>query len=173
VRCLCPTDQLLFSCALSPPRFATPIFIRLHAVAVLLHSSRHHWYVTCAHRSHLSFNSSQPNTHGSMELQQRRRQTIILSDYSLRAVEVAAVRDKQVCLTLVVFRWPKFIFSVQALYVAPPRESLSEKAKRIKNPTWWIRCVLFIICVSPPDTASPDTIPLPNTVSSNTEGPIQ
>ncbi|KAJ8583333.1 WD40 repeat-like protein [Rhizopogon salebrosus TDB-379] len=76
---------------------------------------------------------------------QRRTQIDALPDHSLRAVEVAAVRDKQ------------------ALYVAPPRESLSEKAKRIKNPTWWIRCVLFIICVSPPNTASPDTTPPPNT----------
>jgi hypothetical protein len=58
---------------------------------------------TCAHRSHfLAFNFSQPNTHGSTELQQRRRQISILSDHSLR-VEVAAVRDKQICLTLVFF----------------------------------------------------------------------
>ncbi|OJA14730.1 hypothetical protein AZE42_12705 [Rhizopogon vesiculosus] len=51
---------------------------------------------------------------------------------SPHVIEVAPVRDKQ------------------ALYVAPRQERLSDRVKRIKNPTWWARCVLFICCVSVP-----------------------
>jgi len=36
---------------------------------------------------------------------------------------------------------------VQALYVAPRQERVSDKAKRIKNPTRWKRCILFICCL--------------------------
>jgi len=44
------------------------------------------------------------------------------------------------------------MISVQALYVARRPERPSDIAKRIKNPTWWTRCILFICCVSiPPD----------------------
>jgi len=44
------------------------------------------------------------------------------------------------------------MISVQALYVARRQERVSDMAKRIKNPTWWDRCILFICCVSiPPD----------------------
>jgi hypothetical protein len=44
------------------------------------------------------------------------------------------------------------MISVQALYVAPRPERASDIAKRIKNPTWWTRCILLICCVSiPPD----------------------
>ena len=44
------------------------------------------------------------------------------------------------------------MISFQALYVARRRERPSDMAKRIKNPTWWNRCILFICCVSiPPD----------------------
>ena len=70
-----------------------------------------------------------------------------------RAVEVAPVRDKQVCL-LPFLRSLKFDDSVQALYVAPRQEPVSERVKRIKNPTRWTRFVLFICCVSVP---GPDT----------------
>jgi len=38
---------------------------------------------------------------------------------------------------------------VKALYVSPPRETASDKAKRIKNPTRGVRIVLFLCCVSP------------------------
>jgi hypothetical protein len=48
----------------------------------------------------------------------------------------------------------KFDDSVQALYVAPRQEPVSERVKRIKNPTRWTRFVLFICCVSVP---GPDT----------------
>jgi hypothetical protein len=41
---------------------------------------------------------------------------------------------------------------VQALYVARRPERTSEQATRIKNPTWWTRCILFICCVSTQST---------------------
>jgi len=40
------------------------------------------------------------------------------------------------------------MISVQALYVAPRPERINDRAKRIKNPTRWTRCILFICCVS-------------------------
>jgi len=46
------------------------------------------------------------------------------------------------------------IIAVETLYVAPRPERVSDKAKRIKNPTWWKRCILFICCVSIPQDAS-------------------
>jgi len=46
------------------------------------------------------------------------------------------------------------IIPVQALYVAPRRERASDIAKRIKNPTWWTHCILFICCVSITQDAS-------------------
>lgn len=39
---------------------------------------------------------------------------------------------------------------VQTLFVAGRPERISDMVKRIKNPTWWTRCVLFICCVSIP-----------------------
>jgi len=50
--------------------------------------------------------------------------------------------------------WQSLMIPVQALYVAPRRERASDMAKRIKNPTWWTRCILFICCVSIPQDAS-------------------
>ena len=45
------------------------------------------------------------------------------------------------------------MISVQTLFVAPRPKRASSIAKRIKNPTRWTRCILFICCVSiPPDT---------------------
>jgi hypothetical protein len=46
------------------------------------------------------------------------------------------------------------MISVQALYVAPRPKSTSDMAKRIKNPTWWTRCILFICCVYIPQNAN-------------------
>jgi hypothetical protein len=46
------------------------------------------------------------------------------------------------------------MISVQALYVAPRPERASDMAKRIKNPTWCTRCILFICCVSIPEDAN-------------------
>jgi len=44
------------------------------------------------------------------------------------------------------------MISVQTLFVAPRPKRTSSIAKRIKNPTRWTRCILFICCVSiPPD----------------------
>ncbi|OJA11537.1 hypothetical protein AZE42_09866 [Rhizopogon vesiculosus] len=77
----------------------------------------------------------QLTTGESRELQQSQRQHMT-SHPGPHAVEVAPLRDKQ------------------ALYVAPRQEPISERVKRITNPTWWTRCVLFICCVSVP---SPDT----------------
>ncbi|KAG2120269.1 WD40-repeat-containing domain protein [Suillus clintonianus] len=74
---------------------------------------------------------SPPNTNEATELQQWSRQ-ITSFHCSPRVVEVVAQRDKQ------------------ALYVSPPpQETASDKAKRIKNPTRWVRVVLFLCCVSP------------------------
>ncbi|OJA21073.1 hypothetical protein AZE42_09130 [Rhizopogon vesiculosus] len=69
----------------------------------------------------------------SRELQKSKRQHMTSHPGSH---EIAPVRDKQ------------------ALYVAPWQEPVSDRVKRITNPTWWTRCVLFICCVSVP---SPDT----------------
>jgi D-alanyl-lipoteichoic acid acyltransferase DltB (MBOAT superfamily) len=38
---------------------------------------------------------------------------------------------------------------LQALYTARRPETASEMAKRIKNPKWWVRVVLFLCCASP------------------------
>lgn len=46
---------------------------------------------------------SQPNTEESTELQQRPRQ-MMPSNHDPRVVEVAAIRDRQVCLTVFFFR---------------------------------------------------------------------
>ncbi|OJA19455.1 hypothetical protein AZE42_05669 [Rhizopogon vesiculosus] len=81
------------------------------------------------------FHRPQPVIGGSMELQRPERRGIS-SRHLPRDVEIAPVRDKQ------------------ALYVAPRQETVNERVKRITNPTWWTRCVLFICCVSVP---SPDT----------------
>ena len=78
-----------------------------------------------------------------MELQQSRP----------HPVEVATVRDKQVFLGFFVY-CQGLMISVQALYVARRRERPSDMAKRIKNPTWWNRCILFICCVSIPQDAN-------------------
>ncbi|KAG1739339.1 WD40-repeat-containing domain protein [Suillus lakei] len=71
-----------------------------------------------------------PNTDEATEFRQWPRHTTS-SRCGPRVVEVVAQRDKQ------------------ALYVSPPRETASDKAKRIKNPQPWVRVVLFLCCVSP------------------------
>ncbi|OJA10477.1 hypothetical protein AZE42_09336, partial [Rhizopogon vesiculosus] len=81
------------------------------------------------------FHRPQPTNGESRELQQSKRQHETFH-HSPHAVGVAPVRDRQ------------------ALFVAPRQEPVSDQVKRIKNPTWWTRCVLFICCVSVP---SPDT----------------
>jgi len=68
-------------------------------------------------------------------------------------VEVAAVRDKQVLSCLFLY-FQRSMVSFQALFVAPRPKRVSSIVKRIKNPTWWTRCVLFICCVSIPHDAS-------------------
>jgi hypothetical protein len=60
---------------------------------------------------------------------------------------VPALDDKKVRLAEDVLLVSQFL--LQALYVARRPETASEKAKRIKNPKWWVRVVLFICCVSP------------------------
>ncbi|KAG2745891.1 hypothetical protein P692DRAFT_201807489 [Suillus brevipes Sb2] len=84
------------------------------------------------------FHRSQPNADESTELQQRpgpstspRRIPPI--------VEVPCIDDKK------------------ALYTTRPLETASEMAKRIKNPKWWVRVVLFICCVSPGTNDGPGT----------------
>ncbi|OAX32734.1 hypothetical protein K503DRAFT_776352 [Rhizopogon vinicolor AM-OR11-026] len=81
------------------------------------------------------FHRPQPTIGESSELQQTQRQHMT-SHPDPPAVEVAPVRDRQ------------------ALHVAPRQEPVSERVKRIKDPTWWTRCVLFICCAS---VSSPDT----------------
>ncbi|OAX32811.1 hypothetical protein K503DRAFT_804916, partial [Rhizopogon vinicolor AM-OR11-026] len=81
------------------------------------------------------FHRPQPTIDESRELQQSNRKHMT-SHPGPHAIEVAPVRDRQ------------------ALYVAPRQEPVGDQVKRIKNPTWWTRCVLFICCVSVP---SPDT----------------
>ncbi|OAX36722.1 hypothetical protein K503DRAFT_280878 [Rhizopogon vinicolor AM-OR11-026] len=81
---------------------------------------------------------SQATTDQSTELQQRQRQSIT-SHHSPQIVEVAAVRDKE------------------ALFVARRPERVRDMVKRIKNPTRWTRIILFICCVSLPDTNDPQS----------------
>jgi len=91
------------------------------------------------------FHPSQPTTGQSMELQ-RPQKPIISSHPGPRVVEVATVRDKEVRLFLSITETP--ITSAQALFVARRPDQMSDKVKRIKNPTWWTRCILFFCCVS-------------------------
>ncbi|KAG1743080.1 hypothetical protein EDB19DRAFT_584597 [Suillus lakei] len=74
--------------------------------------------------------SSSDTNHEEIELPQRPRQTTS-SRCSPHVVEVAAMRDKQ------------------TLYVARPAERPIDRVKRIKNPNWRVRVVLFICCVTP------------------------
>ncbi|KAG2341135.1 WD40 repeat-like protein [Suillus weaverae] len=76
------------------------------------------------------FHRSQPNAGDSVELQQRPEPSAF-SRRSPPVVEVPALDDKK------------------ALYTARRPERASDKAKRIKNPKWWARVVLFLCCVSP------------------------
>ncbi|KAG0694555.1 WD40-repeat-containing domain protein [Suillus ampliporus] len=76
------------------------------------------------------FRRSKSNAAEATELQQHPRRGTS-SHHSPGIVDVAAIRDKQ------------------ALYVARRPETASDKAKRIKNPKWWVRVVLFLCCVSP------------------------
>ncbi|OJA21076.1 hypothetical protein AZE42_09133 [Rhizopogon vesiculosus] len=75
------------------------------------------------------FHPPRPTTGESMELQQPQKRSIS-SHPGPCAVEVATVRDKE------------------ALFVARRPEQMSDKVKRIKNTTWWTRCILFLCCVS-------------------------
>ncbi|KAG1871376.1 WD40-repeat-containing domain protein [Suillus subalutaceus] len=74
------------------------------------------------------FHPSLPDTDELIELQQRPRPSTS-SIRSPHVVEVAAQQDNQV------------------LHVARRPERASDKAKRIKNSTWWNRFVLFLCCV--------------------------
>jgi hypothetical protein len=76
------------------------------------------------------FRRSQPNADESIESQQHSGPSNS-SRRSPPVVEVPALDDKK------------------ALYTARPQERVIDKAKRIKNPKWWVRVVLFICCVSP------------------------
>ncbi|KAJ8587074.1 WD40 repeat-like protein [Rhizopogon salebrosus TDB-379] len=75
------------------------------------------------------FYHSQPNnTRESIEHQHSQSRNIA-SQHSPSPVKVAVVRDKQ------------------ALYVTRRPERVSDQAKRIKDPTWRTRCILFICCI--------------------------
>ncbi|KAG2341060.1 WD40 repeat-like protein [Suillus weaverae] len=76
------------------------------------------------------FRRSPPNAGDSVELQQRSGPSAS-SRRSPPVVEVPALDDKK------------------ALYTARRPERASDKAKRIKNPKWWARVVLFLCCASP------------------------
>jgi WD40 repeat protein len=76
------------------------------------------------------FRRSQTNADEPIESQQRSGPSNS-SRRSPPVVEVPALDDKK------------------ALYTARPQERVIDKAKRIKNPTWLARVVLFICCVSP------------------------
>jgi WD40 repeat protein len=76
------------------------------------------------------FRNSQPNADEAIELE-RRPGPSTSSPRSPPVVEVPALDDKK------------------ALYTARRPERASDKAKRINNPKWWVRVVLFICCVSP------------------------
>ncbi|KIK41272.1 hypothetical protein CY34DRAFT_13159 [Suillus luteus UH-Slu-Lm8-n1] len=76
------------------------------------------------------FNRSQPNVDEPIELQKRPGPSTSPRPRP-PVVEVPARDDKK------------------ALYVARPPETASKVAKRIKNPKWWVRVVLFLCCASP------------------------
>ncbi|KAG2341130.1 hypothetical protein BDR05DRAFT_1002033, partial [Suillus weaverae] len=76
------------------------------------------------------FRRSQPTAGVLVELQQRPGPSAS-SRRSPPVVEVPALDDKK------------------ALYTARRPERASDKAKRIKNPKWWARVVLFLCCASP------------------------
>ncbi|KAG1806091.1 WD40-repeat-containing domain protein [Suillus subaureus] len=81
---------------------------------------------------------SPPNADEAIELQHH-SEPITSSHCDHHDVDVAAMRDREV------------------IFVAPHHETASEKARRIKNPTPWVRVVLFLCCVSPGTDTSPDT----------------
>ncbi|KAG1735997.1 hypothetical protein EDB19DRAFT_1910439 [Suillus lakei] len=74
------------------------------------------------------FRRSQPN-HKPTELQQRPGSSTF-SRRSPPVVEVPALDDKK------------------ALYTARRTKRASDKVKRVRNPAWWARVVLFICCAS-------------------------
>lgn len=74
------------------------------------------------------FHPSLPDVDEPIELQQREPSTF--SSRSPRVVEVAVQQDDQV------------------LHTAQLPERTSDNAKHIKNPTWWNRFVLFLLCAS-------------------------
>ncbi|KAG1844346.1 hypothetical protein DFJ58DRAFT_802940 [Suillus subalutaceus] len=76
------------------------------------------------------FRRSQSNADEPIKSQQRPGPSTS-SRRSPPVVEVPALDDKK------------------ALYTARRPERASDKAKRIKNPKWWVRVVLFLCCASP------------------------
>lgn len=67
--------------------------------------------------------------------------------------------NRCVSFVLLFDRWSSSsMISIQALFVARRQERISDRVKRIKNPTWWARCILFICCVPvTPDTGDHQT----------------
>ncbi|KAG2039703.1 hypothetical protein BDR03DRAFT_950957 [Suillus americanus] len=76
------------------------------------------------------FRRSQPNSNEPIK-SQRRSGPSTPPRRCPPVVEVPALDDKK------------------ALYTARRPERASDKAKRIKNPKWWARVVLFLCCASP------------------------
>ncbi|KAG1735971.1 hypothetical protein EDB19DRAFT_1055983 [Suillus lakei] len=76
------------------------------------------------------FRRSQPNADEPVELRQRPGPSTPFHR-TPPVVEVAALDDKK------------------ALYTARRTKRASDEAKRVKNPAWWARVVLFICCASP------------------------
>lgn len=125
-------NQVLFSCATCTSQASTTSGPRLHS------STRRHNSLAPSSPSRPialigCFPSRfHPKTRVSTELPQKKRIQSI-SSIPPRAVEVAAARDKQVCLAYIVpliakVQW----FFVHALHVAP-RRSVSNEARRIKK----------------------------------------
>jgi len=82
-----------------------------------------------------------------MELPQRQGRRVI-AGHEPAVVDVLEGRDNQVCSLQSFCDRRCLMTSGQPLYVAPPQpEKASERAKRIKNPTRWMRFIFFILCV--------------------------
>jgi hypothetical protein len=118
-------------------------------VAVLLHPLG-----DCAHaRSSLAFpnRSIVPNTMPMNQLNSGNAQDLValLLAVYLRLSKFLHWMTRRYVLLRICSRWLVSQTLLQALYVARRPETASEMAKRIKNPKWWVRVVLFICCASP------------------------
>ncbi|OAX38462.1 hypothetical protein K503DRAFT_800435 [Rhizopogon vinicolor AM-OR11-026] len=80
-------------------------------------------------RFFLPLRRPQPNADESMELIHNPGSTTSRHQHSPHPVLVAPMRDRE------------------ALYVSPQPKRVSEQVKRIRKPTWWACCILFICCV--------------------------